>query len=58
MNEYKVIRVYRNIQLMTGVGEEFLVDQYDEVIAVFWNGNMRRREVVNCDVEAETAIAV
>lgn len=34
------IKVYTNIQDMTGIGEEWLVDDKENVRAVFYEGNM------------------
>lgn len=36
------IKVYVNIQEMTGIGEEWLVDADNDVIAVFYDGNFQR----------------
>ena len=34
------IKVYTNVQGMTGIGEEWLVDGKENVLAVFYEGNM------------------
>lgn len=35
------IVVYKNIQFLAGVGEEWVVDKEDKLIAVFFDGNLR-----------------
>lgn len=36
-----VIVQYTNVSDMLGVGEEWLLDAFGDVIAVFYNGNLR-----------------
>jgi len=38
-----LIKVYQNIQEMSGIGEEWLLDSEGDPIAVFFNGNLKNR---------------
>lgn len=40
-NKTDVIKIYNDVSLMSGQGEEWLLDSQDQVIAVFIDGNFR-----------------
>ena len=52
------IRVYEDLQDMTGVGEEWLVDCIGNTRAVFIDGNLRCEECVTVNGNEVTKITV
>ena len=48
------IRVYENLQDLTGIGEEWLVDSTGNTITVFIDGNLRCGEYSVLNVEDVT----
>lgn len=56
MGRYNLIVVSSDIRQLSGNGEEHLLDQYDNVIAIFWDGNMPR-QIKAADPDADTLTA-